>query len=256
MTLTVGSGPFGHHPGGEFDFDPPRSMQYLEDSPRRIRGFLGGDAVVDSRRVKLLHQSRRLPVWCFPREDVRMESLPEGTAWVYDEGLAEGLVGVRFEALDRWLEEDEEAIVHPRDPYHRIDLRDSSRKVTVALDGETLAESSRAIALFEASLPTRWYLPRDDVAAGLQDNDEVRTGCAYKGYARYYDVRVGDRLEPFLAWCYRDPLEGLERITGRICFFNERVDLSVDGEPEGRPDTQWSGTDWAREQWARRAEIA
>jgi uncharacterized protein (DUF427 family) len=251
MTLTVGSGPFGHQPGGQFDFDPPRSIQYLEDSPRRIRGLLHGEAVVDSHGVKLLHQSRRLPVWCFPREDVRMESLPEGAAWVYEEGLAEGLVGVSFEAVDRWLEEDEEAIVHPRDPYHRLDVRASSRRVAVALDGETLAESTRALALFEAGLPTRWYLPRDDVRAELRSNGALRTGCAYKGFASYYDVEVGDRVEPFLAWCYPDPLEGMGRITGRFCFFNERVDLTVDGERQSRPKTQWSGTDWARERSAR-----
>src|SRR5436190_12358375 len=116
MTLTVGSGPFGHRPSGRFDFDPPRSMQYLEQSPRRIRGFVDGELVVDSDRVKLLHESRRLPAWCFPREDVALERLGDGAAWVYEDGLAKDLVGVHFEALDRWLEEDEEAIVHPRDP--------------------------------------------------------------------------------------------------------------------------------------------
>jgi uncharacterized protein (DUF427 family) len=251
MTLTVGSGPFGHRPGGEFDFDPPRSVQYFEDSPRRIRGFADGEVVVDSHRVKLLHESRRLPVWCFPREDVRMDLLPDDAASVHEEGLAKGFVDVRFDALDRWLEEDEEVIVHPRDPYHRIDVRDSSRHIVVALDGETMAESDGAVALFEASLPTRWYLPLDDVRAELVVNDEVRTGCAYKGYASYCDVRVGDRLEPFLAWYYRDPLEGMERITGRVCFFNERVDISVDGELQPRPQSQWSGTGWAKEQWAR-----
>ena len=250
MAMTVGSGPFGHRPGGRFDFDPPRKLQYLEDSPRRIRGIVDGEVVVDSRRVKLLHESGKLPVWCFPREDVRMESLPEGTAWVYDEGLAEGLVGVRFEALDRWLEEDEEAIVHPRDPYHRIDVRETSRRIEVSLDGESLATSTRALALFEASLPTRWYLPREDVEARLTPNDRVKTGCAYKGFASYFDVEVGDRAEPFLAWCYPDPLEDVSRIQGRICFFNERVDLRVDGELQVCPETQWSGTKWAEERWA------
>lgn len=251
MAITVGSGPFGHRPGGEFDFDPPPKVQYLEDSPRRIRGFLGGEPVVDSRRVKLLHESRRLPVWCFPREDVRMDALPDDAAWVYEDGLAEGLVGIEFDALERWLEEDEEAIVHPRDPYHRIDVRESSRQVEVAVDGETLAASTRALALFEASLPTRWYLPREDVRAGLVPNDRVRTGCAYKGFASYYDVRVGDRLEPFLAWWYPDPLEDAGRIAGRICFFNERVELAIDGELQSCPETQWSGTKWAEERWAR-----
>jgi uncharacterized protein (DUF427 family) len=251
MTMTVGSGPFGHSPGGEFNFDAPREgVQYLEDFPRRVRARIGDDAVVDSLGVKLLHEQHSLPVWCFPREDVQLDRLGDG-AWIYEDGLAEGLVGIRWDAADRWLEEDEEVIVHPRDPYHRIELRDTSRLVTVALDGETLAESSRSLVLFEASLPTRWYLPPEDVHAELVLNPDLRTGCAYKGWASYVDVHVGDRVEPFLAWRYIDPLEGLERSTGRICFFNERVDLSLDGELQERPRTGWSGTDWAKEARAR-----
>jgi uncharacterized protein (DUF427 family) len=244
MTLTVGDGPFGHHPAGRFNFSVPDDVEYLEESPRRVRGIVNGEAAIDSRRVKLLHASGTLPVWCFPPEDVKMELLREGDAWVHEEGLAHGLVGVRFDAIDRWLEEDEEAIVHPRDPYHRIDVRSSSRRVVVSLDGVTLADSIEALALFESSLPTRWYLPRDDVVAELVRREGFRTGCAYKGYAGYWDVRVGNRLEPALAWQYDDPLDDVGRIAGRVCFFNERVDLELDGELEPRPRTAWSGTDW------------
>jgi uncharacterized protein (DUF427 family) len=251
MTMTVGNGPFGHRPGGEFNIDVPRrGVQYLEDFPRRVRALTSGQIVVDSLGVKLLHEQHSLPVWCFPREDVRLDRLGEG-AWLFEGGLAEGLVGVRWDAVDQWLEEDEEVLFHPRDPYHRIELRDTSRLVTVALDGETLAESSNTVALFEASLPTRWYMRAEDVRAELVANPDVRTGCAYKGWASYDDVRVGQRLEPVLAWHYQDPLEGMERIGGRICFFNERVDLSLDGERQERPRSQWSGTGWAKEQLAR-----
>jgi uncharacterized protein (DUF427 family) len=251
VTITVGTGPFGHRPGGEFNFDVPRrGIQYLDAFPRRVRALAGGEVVVDSLGVKLLYEQHRLPVWCFPREDVRLDRLGDG-AWIYEDGLARGLVGVRWDAVDQWLEEDEEVIVHPRDPYHRIELRDTSRLVSVALDGETLAESTSAVALFEASLPPRWYLPPEDVRAELVANSEVRTGCAYKGWASYDDVRVGERIEPFLAWHYVDPLKGIERIRDRICFFNERVDLRLDGELQERPRTQWSGTDWAKEPWAR-----
>ena len=248
MTITVGSGPLGHRPGGKFNIDVPRrGVQYLEDFPRRIRALVGGDVVVDSLGAKLLHQQHSLPVWCFPPEDVRVDQLDEEAAWTYQDGLAEGLVGLRWDAVEVWLEEDEEVMFHPRDPYHRIDLRDSSRLVEVELDGETLARSTNAVALFEAALPARWYLPAEDVAAELVANPTVRTGCAYKGWARYDDVRVGERLEPFLAWRYEDPYEGMERIKDRICFFNERVDLSLDGELQERPRTQWSRTAWAEE---------
>jgi uncharacterized protein (DUF427 family) len=252
MTITAGTGPFGHRPSGEFNFEVPGDgIQYLDAFPRRVRALAGGEVVVDSLGTKMLYEQRSLPVWCFPREDVRLELLGEDDAWTYEDGLAKGLVGIRWDAVDQWLEEDEEVIVHPRDPYHRLELRDTSRLVTVAVDGETLAESTGALALFEAGLPARWYLPAEDIRAELVANPDVRTGCSYKGWASYDDVGVGDRVEPFLAWHYEDPLEGMERIRDRICFFNERVDLRLDGELQERPETQWSGTEWAKQEWAR-----
>ena len=104
--------------------------------------------------------------------------------------------------------------------------------------------------VFEAGLPGRWYFTADEVRAELALNDDVRTGCAYKGWASYDDVRVADRTEPFLTWHYEEPLDGVERIKDRICFFNERVDLRLDGELQDRPRTQWSGTDWVKQRWA------
>ena len=251
MTMTVGSGPFGHRPAGEFNFEVPRGgVEYIEPFPRRIRAFAGGHTVVDSLGAKMLHRQHSLPVWVFPPDDVQMDRLGGKRAWTYDHGLAKGMVGIRWDAVDRWLEEDEEVIVHVRDPYHRIELRESSRVVTVELDGLTLAQSSRPLALFEASLPTRWYMPPDDVRVERTANAAVRTGCAYKGWADYDDVRVADRIEPFLAWHYSEPLRGMERITGLVCFFNERVDLRVDDELQARPVTLYSTTRWAEEEWA------
>jgi len=252
MTMTAGTGPFGHQPAGEFNFETPgNGVQYIEPLPRRIRALAGGEVVVDSLGTRFLHEQRRLPVWCFPPEDVRLELLGEDDYWTYEDGLAKGLIGIRWDAVEQWLEENEEVIVHPRDPYHRIEVRSSSRQVTVEVDGELLAESSNAIALFECSLPPRWYLPEEEVRAELVPNENVRTGCAYKGWANYHDVRAGDRIEPFLAWRYEEPLDGVERIRGLVCFFNERVDLRLDGELQERPTTQWSGTEWAKQDWAR-----
>jgi uncharacterized protein (DUF427 family) len=244
MTLTVGSGPFGHRPAGRFNFEvPSEGIQFLDAFPRRIRAFVGGELVVDSVGTQMLHEQYRLPVWCFPPEDVRLGVLGDG-AWRYEDGLATGLIGVRWDAVDRWLEEDEDVIVHPRDPYHRIELRDTSRQVAVTLADETLAVSSAPLALFEASLPTRWYFAPEEIEAVLVPNAEVRTGCAYKGWASYFDVRVAGRVEPALAWQYETPLEGMERIRNLICFFNERVDLIVDGELQEQPRTRWSTTEW------------
>lgn len=242
--MTVGTGPFGHRPAGRFNFDvPSEGVQYLEPFPRRIRAFSRGEVVVDSRSVQMLHEQRRLPAWCFPTEDVRLDLL-EGGTWRYEDGLAKGLVGIRWDAADRWLEEEEEVIVHPRDPYHRIELRETSRLVDVALDGERLAVSSAPLALFEASLPVRWYFARDEVTVELAPNPSARTGCAYKGWASYFDVGVAGRVEPALAWQYTRPLRGMERIRRRVCFFNERVELTVDGELQEQPLTRWSTTDW------------
>jgi uncharacterized protein (DUF427 family) len=252
MTMTVGTGPFGHRPAGGFNFAlPSNRIEYLEPFPRRIRALIGDEVVIDTIAAQLLHQQRRLPVWCFAPEDVRLEALPDDAVTAHEEGLARGLIEIRWDAVDEWLEEDEEVIVHPRDPYHRIEVRSTSRPVRVELDGELLAESTSALALFETSLPARWYLPEEDVRAELIPNSDVRTGCAYKGWASYYDVQAGELSEPFLAWYYRDPLDEVKRIRGRVCFFNERVDLFIDGERQERPQTQWSGTEWAKQEWAR-----
>lgn len=244
MTMTVGTGPFGHRPAGRFNFDiPSAGIQYLEAFPRRIRAFSHGEVVVDSCNVQMLHEQHRLPAWCFPTEDVRLDLL-KGGVWQYEDGLARGLVGIRWNAVDRWLEEEEEVIVHPRDPYHRLELRDTSRLVEVALDGERLAASSAPLVLFETSLPARWYFAPAEVTAELAPNPNARTGCAYKGWASYFDVRVAGRVEPALAWQYTRPLKGMERIRKRVCFFNERVELTVDGELQVQPRTRWSTTDW------------
>ena len=115
MTLTVGTGPFGHRPAGRFNFDlPPERVEYLEAFPRRIRALAGGEIVADSIDVRMLYEQHRLPAWCFPSEDVRRDLLGDG-AWLYEEGLAKGLVGIRWDAVDQWLEEEEEVIAHPRD---------------------------------------------------------------------------------------------------------------------------------------------
>jgi uncharacterized protein (DUF427 family) len=166
-------------------------------------------------------------------------------AWYYPDPIegAEpiaGMIAFYWDRIDRWLEEDEEIHVHPRDPYHRIDVLDSSRHVRISLDGELLAESTRPTALFESNLPPRWYLPRDDVVAELEPTDTV-TRCGYKGQASYYAVRLGSgETVRDLVWTYEDPLEESVRIKDLLCFFNERVDIELDGEPEERPVSAWS----------------
>jgi uncharacterized protein (DUF427 family) len=142
--------------------------------------------------------------------------------------------------MDEWLEEDEQAHGHARDPYHRIDVLETSRHIRVFVAGDVVAESKRARVLFEASLPPRWYLPREDVRRGVLVPSDTRTACAYKGLASYFSVRVGETIEKDLVWFYSEPRHDALRVKDYLCFFNERVDLEIDGEPEPRPRTLWS----------------
>jgi uncharacterized protein (DUF427 family) len=150
-----------------------------------------------------------------------------------------GYVVLDFRAFDGWYEEDEANVAHPRDPFHRIDVLPSSRHVRVELDGQLLAESTRPMLLFETMLPVRYYLPAEDVRASLTPSD-TRTYCAYKGQAAYWSAAVGGREIPDIAWTYHDPLHDAQRVGGLISFFNERVDVIVDGQRVERPVTPWS----------------
>jgi uncharacterized protein (DUF427 family) len=273
MTLTIGTGPFGRTPAGTFNFEvsAPDHVLYFEDSPRHVRGVFAGETVVDSRHPKLMHETGHLPVYYFPRSEVRFDLLEptdhsshcpfkgdasywtlrvgdhvaENVVWGYPDPLPEAppiaeRVAFYFARLDEWWEEEERIHVHPRDPYHRVDVLPSSRHVRISLEGETLGESARPLVLFETGLPPRYYLPREDVRADVLEPSERRTRCPYKGEASYWSVRVGAVEEEDLVWCYRDPLRAVEDIAGRLAFFDERVDVEVDGEMQARPVTQWS----------------
>jgi uncharacterized protein (DUF427 family) len=271
MGLMSGSGPFGKAPAGVFNFETPAPGRavYLEPTPKRIRVVVGGETVADSRRAMLLHESGHQPIYYFPPEDVRSDLLEpsdrhthcpkkgeasyytirvganvvEAGAWYYPDPIPEappllgGLIAFYWNRMDHWLEEDEEVFGHPRDPYHRIDVRRTDRHVRISLDGELLAESDRAMALFESNLPTRWYLPADDAVASLEPSDTT-TMCPYKGIASYYSVAVDGGKD--LIWVYEDPLPEALQIKGLLCFFGERVDIELDGELQERPESPWS----------------
>ena len=272
MGLMSGTGPLGKKPAGMFNFEPPPPGQalYMEPCLKWVRVVLGGETIADSRRTLLLSESGHQPMYYFPPEDVRSDlfepsdrhthcpkkgeasyhsirvgdRFEKAAAWYYPEPLEgaapiKDLIAFYWDRMDHWYEEDEEIFVHPRDPYHRVDVIPTSRHIRISLDGEVLAESDRAMALFESNLPTRWYLPREDVSAELEPTD-TQTRCPYKGIASYYSVKRGDG-EPVkdLIWYYVDPLPAVGKIAGTLCFFNERVDIDVDGEPEDKPETVW-----------------
>ncbi|MGE0795354.1 MAG: DUF427 domain-containing protein [Dehalococcoidia bacterium] len=237
MSLTFGTGPFGPDRRGRFDFVPPEHVVFAEPFPRRVRAALDDRIVVDSDDVLMIHQTGRLPHYAFPAGDVHVAAAPEPHAV--------GYVTVAWEAVDGWYEEDERIEVHPRDPYHRIDTLSTSRRITVVVNGTRLADSTSAAALYETGLPTRWYLPIDDVRLDLLEESSTVTECAYKGTARHWSARLGTELVEDVAWSYGHATvrpDG-ERVRDRIAFYDERVDLEVDGVRQARPATRWSRID-------------
>ncbi len=249
--------------------DGARTPVRFEDGHKRVRAYLGGEVVVDSIRPKLVWEIPYYPAYYLPMEDVRMELLtpvdrterspsrgvaryfdvkggdrvaPEA-AWHYpDSPVPElhGLIRFDWEAMDHWFEEDEEVIVHPRDPHKRVDILSSSRHVQVAVNGLTVADSRHPRLLFETGLPTRYYLPLVDVRMDLLRPSTTVSRCPYKGTASYWSVQAGDELVPDLAWSYPSPLAESAKIAGLVSFFNEKVDLTVDGVLQDRPKTPFS----------------
>jgi uncharacterized protein (DUF427 family) len=142
--------------------------------------------------------------------------------------------------MDSWFEEDDEVFVHPRDPYHRVDVLNSSRHVKVVVEGEVVAETHRPRLLFETGLPTRYYFPKLDVRLELLEPTDSVTACPYKGQARYWSVRVGDHVVKDLVWSYPTTIPECPKIENLLSFYNEKVDLYVDGELQVRPKTPWS----------------
>ncbi|KQU68468.1 DUF427 domain-containing protein [Phycicoccus sp. Root101] len=141
-------------------------------------------------------------------------------------------------ALFDWVEEDQPVMGHAHDPWKRIDVLRSDRHVVVSLAGTVLAESRRALAVYETALPTRWYLPVDDVRMDLLTPSQTHTVCAYKGRASY--LGTGDDVGADIAWFYPDPLDDAVRLQDHVAFWSERCEVLVDGErlTGGMPDAE------------------
>jgi uncharacterized protein (DUF427 family) len=236
-------------------------------SRRRVRAELGDVVIADSQEAVFVWEPRRpVPLYAFPVADVRTDLMTpaepperghpladawsvsagersaESAAWTYADDDLAGHVVLEWKAFDRWLEEDEEVFVHPRDPFHRVDLRASSRTVRVELEGAVLAESSNPLILFETGLPRRYYLPPEDVSTELLEESATITQCPYKGTAVQWSAPAAGELGEDVAWTYRDPLPEVARIAGRIAFYDERTDVTLDGVPQERPQTPFSRT--------------
>jgi uncharacterized protein (DUF427 family) len=229
-------------------------------TPKRLRAALEGTTVLDTTDALLVWEPRRVvPEYAVPPGDLDVvlsehqpAPLPEGLGpvlsprhldWHTVPGTSYHLDGhgeVAFRPDDPalggrlilhwdpfvWTEEDEPVVVHPHDPFKRIDVLRSSRHVRVEVNGVTVAESTRPTALFETGLPTRWYLPREDVRTDLLTPSDSRTGCAYKGFATYLDAGGA----PDVAWSYPDPLNDAVPVRDLLSFWHDAT-VYVDGEP-------------------------
>lgn len=243
---------------GYTQFSPIQEKVWVS-CPKRIRVYFGGRVIADSRRVKLLRQIPRQ--YYFPARDVMMDYLTEEKGsergkygekhtWTVAVGDREvkgaachytdqpknapdmtGYLGFDWEKMDRWFEEDEPISVEPRDPYTRLDIRQSSRKIKVVIAGEIIAESDRPIMLFETGVTNRYYLFRDDVRMDLLEETDKRVGCPYKGMASYFSVRVGNTLKENVVWTYPFPNPEYGRLQNLVCFYSDKIDgFFVDGE--------------------------
>jgi len=243
---------------------------HVEPVPRRVRAFLGGQVVLDTNQARYVWEWPNYPQYHIPRGDVdaavlvdednprrrqlgtaRRHGLRVGelerpdAAWVYerDAGELAGTVRLDWEALDAWFEEDEQVFVHPRNPYARVDALRSTRRVRVELEGIVLAESAATVMVFETGLPTRYYFDRAAVRFEHLVAADTVTACPYKGVTSgYWSVRAGGELHPDLAWAYAFPTRQLLPIAGLVAFYNEQVDVLVDGERLRRPATHFSRT--------------
>jgi uncharacterized protein (DUF427 family) len=240
----------------------------VERSPKRVRALVGGRTVFDTTAARLVWEHPYYPAYYVPQADFGAEPRENGetitrdglgkgrvldlrvngrevpgAAIAYDDGTVPELVGLvrpKWSAMDEWLEEDEPVYVHPRDPYKRIDILHSSRHVRVVVDGVTVAESHKPTLLFETGLPTRYYLPVADVRTDLLRPTDSVTSCPYKGDAVWWSLEGEGAVHDDLVWMYRLPTSESHRVAGLLAFYDERVDVYVDGERQPRPDSPFA----------------
>jgi uncharacterized protein (DUF427 family) len=241
-------------------------VNHVEPVPRRIRAVLAGETVFDTTEARYVWENPAYPQYYIPLADIRADALvdeqeteetPRGdvklfgvrigevhrpkAAKVLAAAKVEGLddtVHFEWSAFDAWYEEDEQVFVHPRSPYVRVDAIRSTRRVRIEEKGVVLAESDSPVLVFETGLPTRYYLNRTDVDFTRLVPSDTVTSCPYKGTTTgYWSSRIGGRVHPDIAWTYDFPTAALLPIAGLIAFYNEKVDIVLDGELLERPQT-------------------
>ncbi|RCV52399.1 DUF427 domain-containing protein [Marinitenerispora sediminis] len=265
MSLTFGGGPLaGDAPATvNYRIDGPAHELYMHPFPRRVRAEVGGQTVLDTEQGHLLHETGLTPVLYVPWEDIKRSTLTrtdhtthcpfkgdaaywtlsvgsrlaENAVWAYPEpkpaaSWLRGLAAMYWDAADAWYDEEERVRGHLRDPFHRVDTRQSSKLVRVALDGEAVATTGNPKVLSETGLPNRYYLPPEDVRRDLLVPSRTKAYCPYKGAASYWSLRVGDREVADVAWSYQHPLKDAQDVRGYFCFLHDDLAVTVEHQPE------------------------
>ena len=258
MGLSWQQGPLGRDRGGQFLVPGlPQRMLYAEPLRRRMRAVLGGRTVVESDDAVLLFEPGRYPVAYFPIGDFAAGALrptdhtsnhPDlgETVWFEVVGdtrqakrgawqhvtlpdhaaILRDKVALAWRGMDAFYEEGDRILGHAADPYHRIDIRHTSRHLVVRAGDRVVADSTSPLVLYESGFAPRWYVPRDDVVAEALTPAGLQTFCPYKGIASYYDI---DGVE-HAAWSYRVPFDDMAAIGDLVSFEPDRVEVTLDGE--------------------------
>jgi uncharacterized protein (DUF427 family) len=219
---------------------------------------LGGRIVARSDDAVLLFEPGRYPVAYFPHGDVAdgvlqasdhrtthpdlgatkwfdvlggVDHVARRGAWQHVDPPPQGvafrdLVAFAWRAMDAFYEEDERILGHAADPYHRIDIRRSSRHLVVRDGTQIVADTHAPLVLYESGFAPRWYVPRGDVVSAALRPVTTQTFCPYKGVASYYDI--GDARKA--AWSYRAPFEAMARIGDLVSFEPDKVEITIDGK--------------------------
>jgi uncharacterized protein (DUF427 family) len=261
MSLIKPPGPLSTSPTPETNYriEGPKHRILFEPHARRIRAVIEGITVFDTVGGRLLHESNIPPRFYFPIEDADQgllertdrsthcpfkgdasywsvragDRVADNAIWAYEDPLPEsawlaGYASMYWEKADAWYEEDEE-VLGLRDPYHRVDIRSSSRHARVLAAGEVVAETDAPVLLFETSLPVRVYLRPEDVRTELLIPSDTETICPYKGTATYWSLQSDGTAIADAVWTYADPFDGASGIRGLMSFLGKDVEVELEG---------------------------
>jgi len=230
VSLTSGRGPLSRNPAGWFFPPVAPGTVYVEPTQRRVRGIIGDRTVIDSERALLVHRAGAPPSYAFPAEELERVA---GEVVGELEPAAPGHVTVPWNAVDRWVEEEEPTLLHARNPYHRVEHLRTKRRLRVEVGGAVLVDTTDTLGVYETALAPKLYVEPGKVRMDLLEPSTTTTYCPYKGTATYLNARVDGVVFPDVAWVYADPMPESVRLRGLLSFEprNATVITDLPAEP-------------------------